>query len=371
MWSRVVAALLLLVVAGCAGHAPEPAPVAFTKVDLPAGASPVVLTAAGDALLIGVRQDGQALVPGLLRRAADGTTTEIPLTAASPYGQLARWYSIAVDGDRIQAIGGERGGAHANVRWSAWTGTTAGITEKLQGFSVFGGWGAGELNDAAFTPAGPLLIGSWQSAKVGSDVAVWTADGDMWTRQSSAGTALESTADALGFPIAATASQQGVLVAGWQLVGGRQVPVVWRSTSGNTGWTAIPLPDAGQSGAAVAARCWDATCGVTGWVDGKLAIWKLTDGKPMRLPNTPAIAVGDRDRLAAPIDLDGRLTQVVGDGGHVKVLRSSDAHWTVLNLAGPTGAVTAVTKVGEALYLLAGSGEDTQTLWRADISAIR
>jgi hypothetical protein len=110
---------------------------------------------------------------------------------------------------------------------------------------------------------------------------------------------------------------------------------------------------------------------VTGWVDGKLAIWKLTDGKPMRLPNTPAIAVGDRDRLAAPVDLDGRLTQVVGDGGYVKVLRSSDAHWTVLNLAGPTGAVTAVTKVGEALYLLAGSGEDTQTLWRADISAIR
>lgn len=372
MRGRAVAALLAVALAGCGTSVPVgPAPVSFTKVDLPAGTAPVVLSAAGDALLIGARRDGQTVVPALLRRSADGTVGDIPLTAATPYGMLAKWYSIVVDGDRVLAIGGERGGAHGNVRWSAWTGTLSGISEKQQGFSVFGGWGAGELNDAVWTPAGPLLIGSWQSLKIGADVAVWTADGDTWVRQSSAGTALENTPDSLGFPIAATTTGPGALVAGWRLAGGRQEPAVWRSAAGDTGWTSAPLPDSGQSGAAVAVRCWDGTCGVTGWVDGKLAVWKVTDGTAVRLSGAPPIAVGDRDRLAAPIDVGGRLTQFVSDGGQVKVAQADGDRWTLRDATGPSGTVTAVARVGDAVYLLAGSDENAQTLWRADVAAIR
>jgi len=235
----LVALVLVLVGVGCGVGGPgEPAAVRFTAVDLPAGAAPVVLLGAGDALLIEVRRDGQPVVPGLLRRGSDGAVTEVAVHGASPYGVLATWRSIASDGDRMVAIGGERGGAHGHVRWSVWTGSAAGITEQVQGFSTFGGYEAGDLVDAVLTPVGPALIGSWASAKVGFDIAVWTADGETWTRQSSAGTALESDADTLGFPMAAAALQQGMLVAGWQLAldaGGRQQPVVWRSSSANTG----------------------------------------------------------------------------------------------------------------------------------------
>ncbi|PRY35150.1 hypothetical protein [Umezawaea tangerina] len=376
MRGRVLAVVVAVLVAGCTAApggtgSAGPAPVVLTKVELPAGSVPVVLAAAGDALLVGVRRDGQSVVPALLRRGADGAFTDVPLTAATPYGMLATWYSLAVDGDRVLAIGGERGGAHGNVRWSAWTGTTAGVSEKLQGFSVFGGWGAGELNDAVWTPAGPLLVGTWQSLKVGSDVAVWTADGDTWVRQSSAGTALENTPESLGFPLAATTTGPGVLVAGWRLAGGKQEPAVWRSTSGNTGWTAAALPDAGTTGAAVAVRCWDGACGASGWVDGKLAVWKVTDGAATRLSGAPPIAVGDRDRLAAPVDVDGRLTQFVADGGRVQVAQADGAGWTVRDVSGPSGAVTAVVRVGDVVYLVAGADDSSRTLWRVDAAALR
>ncbi|HEY3261990.1 MAG TPA: hypothetical protein VGJ95_17305 [Pseudonocardiaceae bacterium] len=390
VWLLLVAALLVVVEAGCrVGGPPPPAAVAFAKVELRGGAVPVTLSAAGDALLIGVRRDGQPVVPGLLRRGPGGAIDDLPAQAISPYAQLAVWRSIATDGQRIVAIGGERGGAHGHVRWSVWTGSAAGaagaagaeagIGEQVQGFSTFGGYEAGDLVDAVLTPAGPALVGGWASARVGFDIAVWTTDGQVWTRQSSAGTALESGPAALMFPMAATALGQGILVAGWQLAldaGGRQQPTVWRSASGITGWTASALPEAGQAGAAVAARCWDSGCGVAGRVDGTLALWRLTGDAWTRLAGMPRIAVGDQDRLVAPIEHDGRLIQVALDGNEVKILRADNGdsanavNWTVRTATGPTGTVTAVTAVGDTIYLLAGPDEHTQTLWRADLAAL-
>jgi hypothetical protein len=370
MRTRPVQVLLaaVLAVGGCSASEPDqPAAVRFTKIDLPGGAAPVVLSTARDALLIGVRRDGQ---PGLLRYRPDGAITDIAVHGESPYGLVAKWYSIDSDGDRILAIGGQRGGAHANVRWTVWTGSTTGIAEKPQGFSVFGGWGAGELVGAVLTPAGPALVGSWQSGQAGLDVAVWTADGDVWTRQDSAGTVLESTRQSLGFANAVTALRQGVLVAGMQLTDGRQVPVVWRSTSGNTGWSLSPLPDAGQTGVAMGVRCWGEVCGVAGSIDGKLALWRLADNAWVRLPGTPPIPVTDGGRLVAPIELDGRLTQIVADGGQVKIARADGDKWTVRGAVGPTGTVTAVTRIGGAIYVLAGPDEDTQALWKADIGSL-
>jgi hypothetical protein len=34
--------------------------------------------------------------------------------------------------------------------------------------------------------------------------------------------------------------------------------------------------------------------------------------------------------------------------------------------AGPAGVVTAVARVGDSMYVLAGPQEDNQTLWRVD-----
>jgi hypothetical protein len=381
--SLLVTVLLVLAVAACGtggggeDGSGDSAAVPFTAVDLPAGATPVVLSAAGDELLVGVRWSGRDVVPGLLRRGADGVLAEVPVRGATPYGLLATWYSVVADGDRIVAVGGERGGAHGNVRWSVWSGTADDVAEQPQGFSTFGGWGAGELVGAVATPAGPVLIGSWQSARSGLDVAAWTADGDAWTRQASQGTALESDRGSLGFPVAAAPLERGVLVAGWRLVTGggetREEPVVWRSTAGTTGWTAEPLPGAGGAGAALAARCGEGACAVAGRVDGALALWRLTDGAALRVDGTPSVAVGEDDRMAAPVEVGGRVTQVVSDGERVRVA-SADGDgdgdgWTVRDAAGPVGAVTAATRVGDAVYVLAGPG-DEQRLWRADVAAL-
>ncbi|MFC0111009.1 hypothetical protein [Kibdelosporangium aridum] len=345
--------LVCLLVAAVAGCGPEVS--AFSRIDL--SGQPVLVTAMGDSLLVGVRRDGQPVVPGLIRIGRDGAVSEIPVRPESPYGMLAKWYAIDSDGTRILAVGGERGGAHANVRWSVWTGTQAGIAEKLQGFSTFGGWGAGELVGAAITPAGPLVIGSWQSAKAGLDIAVWTAQEDTWTRQDSAGTVLESNRDTLGFANSVTPYKQGILVAGMQLAGGRQIPVVWQSSNGNTGWTVTPLPDAGQIAVASGIRCWGSVCGVAGSVDGTLALWRLTDGTWKRVPSLPAIPVKDSDKLAAPIDEN--MTQVLSENGQVKIVRADGDKWTADAVSGPSGTVTSAAKVAGKLYIVAGD-----QLWR-------
>jgi len=381
----LIAVALTLVLAGCdpdgsSGPVPGGSPasggsaVPFTAAELPSGSVPVTLAVAGNAVLVGVRHDGQP-VPGLLRRGSDGATTEVPVRAATPYGELAVWRSIASDGDRAVALGGERGGAHGHVRWSVWSGSMAGLAEQRQGFSVFGGYEIGDLVDMVLTPAGPVVVGAWASARLGFDVAVWTVSGDTWTRQSSAGTALESTEQAQGFPMAATASGQGILVAGWQVThgagAGGQQPVLWISSSGATGWAKTVLPDAGRAGAAVAARCQGSVCGVAGWVDGSLAVWRSDGGAWSRLGGVPPVAVGDKDRLVAPLEVGGRTVQVMSDGGQVKIASGDGGAWAVRAAARPSGTATAAVVVGDTLYLLAGPDEDSQRLWHADLAAIR
>ncbi|HVK20561.1 MAG TPA: hypothetical protein VM677_04295 [Actinokineospora sp.] len=345
--------VVALLAASCAAPPDRPA---FTAVDLPA--TPVALAADGSALLVGLRRDGEPLVPGLVRRTPDGKLAEVPVRGASPYGLLATWQSIATDNGTYVAIGGERGGAHGNVRWSVWTGSAAGIVEKPQGFSTFGGWGAGDLIDAVTTPVGPALIGSWESERVGLDVAVWTADGDIWNRQLSAGTALESASDALGFATAASGFGQGIVVAGWEL-GDRIRPVVWRSTSGNTGWTRTPLPDAGATGTATAVRCWASSCAAVGQVDGRLAVWRLADDTWTRLGGEPPISVSDKDKLAAPVEHDGQPAVFIADGGRVKHLTHDGTGWHVKEIGGPTGSVSATAQLGDDVFLVADN-----RLWR-------
>ena len=353
-WFAVLAVVLVL--AGCGVD--EPSGPAFTPVALPDGAVPETLTAFGDGLLIGVRQDDR---PGLVRLDADGTIAEIPVHAASGYGREAMWYSIATDGGRILAIGGKRGGAHGNVRWSVWTGDATGLTEKAQVFSTFGGLGAGDLIDAVLSPSTAALVGTWSSGSAGLDAAVWTAAGDVWTRQPSAGTSLESTRESLKFPMAATALADGALVAGWQLAdGGTQLPTVWRSAAGVADWTMSSLPDAGEAGTAVAVRCCERTCGIAGRVDGSLAVWRFADETWTRLADEPRIPVADDDQLAAPFEVDGHLTQVVSDGKGVRIATHDGTKWTVESATGPTGEITAATTVGDTIHLLAGD-----ELWRA------
>lgn len=344
----IIAVLLLL--AGCGSDAPASTP--FTRVDLPTGAVPTRIAADGDALIIGVHKDDE---PGLLRY-EHGRTTEIPVTPATPYGQVADWFSLAANGHDILAVGGKSGGAHMNVRWSVWRMKGTDLTEQPQRFSAFGGYGAGALVDGVFPTSGPLLVGVWQGASGGSDGAVWTTDGTEWNRQSSAGTPLESTGDSLKFPMSATAHGADVLIAGWQLAGGKQRPVVWTLRDGKD--TLTTLPDGGKAASAITVSCAD-TCAAAGRADGRLAVWRLAGNAWRRVSDVPDVPVGDNDRPVPPLG----DTLVYSDRGTVRVATLGG---DVRDAAGPTGVVTAVVRVGDTTYVLAGPGGDNnQTLWRA------
>jgi hypothetical protein len=359
---RIRPAVLLLTVSlalvGCGPDQPdEPGAIRFTEVRLPAGAKPMVLTPVGDTLLIGVRNDGRRIVPGLLRRAADGTLADVPVSPAGMYGEEAFWYSIAADAGRIVGIGGKTGGAHGNVRWSVWDGANASLTEKPQPFSTFGGYGGGDLVDAVLTPAGPALIGTWQNPTVGLDIMVWLPAGRYWVRQPVAGTALENKKESLKFPLAAAGAGDGAVIVGWELSAGRQHPAVWRSTTGVTGWTMTRLPDAGHAGAALSVHCTNTTCTAAGWVDGNLALWTLSGSTWTRVKGVPRVPVPQNADLASPVDVSGHPAEVLNKGDDIVV-----ADTTTHRTNGPTGKVVATALVGRTLYV---ATEDK--LWQTNI----
>ncbi|GAA2968330.1 hypothetical protein [Actinokineospora diospyrosa] len=365
MRTRALVTVLVatLVAAGCGG--PDgPPPLALTKVDLPG--APVTLTPSGGALLIGLHRDGQPVVPALVRRDASGAVTEIPTTTATPYGKLARWTQIATDGTRLFAVGGERGGAHGNVRWSVWDGALAGLTEKRQAFSTFGGYGAGDLVGVVITPAGPVVLGGWDNPNGGFDVATWLPSGDDWIRQPSAGTALEASREALPFPIAATPLGDGIMIVGWQFADGREQPVAWRSKSGNTGWTKTPLPAPPTAhGAAMSVSCSAAECVAAGRLDSTLALWRLTGDTWSQLPDVPTFPVSDTDVLPAPaVTPDGTVVQFIGTPDGLKALRRTGTTWTVHSTTAK-GKPTAATTVGTTIYTVVDDA-----LWSVDITKL-
>jgi hypothetical protein len=339
-----------------AGPGPQ---LTWTTVALPTGMEPKTLTTMGDRLLVGALKAGDTPdtpSPAMLTIGADGAQTPIPLTPQSPYAPLARWYSVATDGTRIIAIGGANGGAHANVRWTTWSGTVAGVTELPQSFYAFGGWGAGDLVDAVITPGGDALIGSWGGAKAGLDAAVWTFADPVWNRQDPAGTALESTATLLVGPRGATSDGGGILVTGSALHldnGVNQTAAVWRSSGVNTGWHRIDLPDVGTHSESVSARCGGSgatVCLVAGQVDGQLAVWSLDGDAVRRQIGIPALAVGDQDVVPAPLTTGGTTLVVSPNGATAALLsRAGTAGWATS--AGPTGLPVAAALVGDRLYV--------------------
>lgn len=383
---RRFAALALLaattLAAACSGD-PEPAldrgaergaAITWTKVDLAAGDEPAVLAKQNDDLLIGVRRRTAKVVPGLLVLSG-GKQREIPLRPNSPYAYYAIWYSIATDGTRILALGGARGGAHSNPRWTVWSGSAAGLVEHPQEFNTFGGQTAGELFSAVLTPTGPALLGSWGgSDKSGLDAAVWLAKGNKWFRQNSAGTALQSKPELLVGPSFGTMSGPGIVLVGSQVRLGPNVveqgAALWRSTALNQGWSRLALPEPGKRSNAVTVGCVTDTCVVSGQADGKLAMWEVKGDQATRYGGLPPVAVGDKDRLPPPVVANDKVVQVAADAGQVKVITGRGSSWKVHDSTGPAGAVTDAVVVGDSLYVVAGPPDGPTALWRTDLSAL-
>ncbi len=328
----------------------------WAPVTLPAGVEVKTLTTMGDRLLVGGLQAGatpDTPSPVMLVIDAAGAQTPVPLKPQSPYASLARWSSVATDGTRIVAIGGANGGAHANVRWTTWAGTAAGVDELPQSFYAFGGWGAGDLVDAVITPAGDALVGSWGGAKAGLDAAVWTFADRTWTRQDPAGTALESTSALLVGPRGATDDGSGILVTGSALHlddGVGQTAAVWRSTGVNAGWRRVDLPDVGRHSESVSARCASGgDCLVTGQVDGRLALWSLSGDTATRQTGVPAVAVGDQDVIPRPMGTGSGTTVVSPSDTGTVVLSGTVGGWALST--GPTGQPVGAALVGDRLYV--------------------
>lgn len=331
----------------------------WSPVSLPQGSSPLTLTPMRDALLVGALAPAAGATPPaplLLTLAGDGTATPIPLTPGSGYAREARWYSVVTDGTRIVAIGGATGGAHGNVRWSTWDGTAAGVGELTQNFLTFGGEAAGQLLDAVLTPAGPVLVGTWEGARAGQDAAIWLPDGPIWRRQDSAGTALESTPVALVGPRAAVSFGPGVLVAGSVVRLGpgavSQGAALWRSSAPDRGWQRIDLPDAGRRSEAVALRCDGLECTAVGQVDGALAAWEIHGDAADRIAGLPLVRVSDDDPIPAPLELGGRLVIVAPGAASAEVLTRSGTTgpgWQVAT--GPPGRPVRAVVVGDRLYV--------------------
>jgi hypothetical protein len=349
-------------------------PVAWTKVELQAGDEPATLTAKGDDLLIGLQHKGAKVVPGLTIRSADGKFTPIPVKPTSPYAFLAVWQSVAINGTTVVALGGAPGGAHSNVRYTVWTGTTSGLVEHPQEFNTFGGQTAGNVIGAVMAPGGSALLGSWGSDISGLDAAVWLPQGEKWIRQMVAGTALQSKADLLVGPTSGTVSGDSIVIAGSQVKLGpnlvEQHAALWRSTQLNQGWSRLELPDGGARSEVRSISCTATVCLASGYADGKLAIWRIEGSQASRYQGVPQIAVGDKDQVPSAVESDGKLIQIAAEGGKFKVLTGAGDQWTVRDATGPSGRATQTLQVGDTLYLLAGPTGGPLTLWQTDLKAL-
>jgi len=377
-------ALLASLGACQAGQPPQPSPTGsslpvtalrWEELRLPEGLDPVTALDVGDGLLVGAQAPQQPRARLLLLR--DGHWAQLGVQPRTPYAFQARWLSIAVRGDRVEAVGGARGGAHANVRWTvwsgSWTGPRAGLAELPQPFGVFGGWGAGDLTGIAFAGDQPVIVGAWQSDRTGNDVSIWTRQADRWTRQSSTGTPLGSTPAMLQGARAVAARGRGLALAGsvTELGAGsiRVRPAIWLSEAAGALWRLVRLPAQGTLAEAHSIACAERTCLVVGVDDGRLAVWEVSDDGSAVRSTVPAVAVADGVTLPPPV-LTGSAAAVVAPG--VLLQRATSQAATIPGASGgwvaraaPAGVPISMAGAGGVLYVITAGSSGAGHLWTA------
>lgn len=378
----VATATAVLLLTACSGSPPPPVPApdapvtlaGWQTVRLPGGVVPASIAAVGDDIVVGGSiGSGAGRTPALVRARTDHRTPDwqsIPLTPSTPYGKLASLVSVAADlpddagRPALTALGAAHGGAHANFRWTVWTGSTAGLVDRPQTFETFGGQEAGGLLAAVQDAAGPLLVGTWQG-RHGLDGALWRADGARWVRQPTPAPLLNTDSrqvaprTATGQPDASVTVEGSVI----DLDGGvHQRAAVWRGSGAR--WQLSVLPDPGSRSLA-----WSTACAATGpscWTvgsrDDRLAVW--ADGGRSALPPLP---VDDADG-GVLIRHDDRVVVVASSHGLGRLLVSDrDGGWR--SYTAPDGVVAAAALAGTRLYLVTGA-DDAAVLSVRDLSDV-
>lgn len=363
----------MTILPGCSVSSGEPRELDdWHSIALPGGMVPSAVNLLGNdgPLLIGGHIPASAeRSPALARLplgGSDAGPSPIRLTPATPYGEVADLVSFAGVENAVVALGAAHGGAHANFRWTIWTGTTAGVRDRPQTFETFGGWEAGTLLGVATDASGPLIVGTWQG-KHGLDGAVWRADGERWVRQPAA-PALANTAQRQVAPRSVSQPDDRSVVVNGSVIelgdGVRQSAATWRATDGD--WSLTVLGDPGKRSEAWSTAC-ATSCWTAGGRDGALAVWAGD-----QLVEVPSVPVGDadaaqvllgRDRVVVVASSTGLGRLLVGDG---KADGSAGA-WRVYTA--PDGIVRSAVLVDTRLYLVTGTDE-TRSLWMRDLTDV-
>ena len=352
---------LTLCLSTCAAPAPPPPPIpdqpttlaGWRTATLPGGTVPASLQVVGDEVWVGGSVGaGADRSPALVRGsggASDPRWRPVPLTPATPYGKVSALTSLGTGHESVTALGAAHGGAHANFRWTVWTGTPAGLVDRPQTFETFGGQEAGSLLAVVRDRVGPLIVGTWQGP-YGLDGALWRADGDRWVRQPTP-TALANTVDRQVAPRSAAAQRDGSVTIDGSVIdlsdGVRQSAAVWRGSG--TDWRLSVLPEPGKRSEAWSTICAEpgsAACWTVGSREGAVAVW--SDGARAGLPELPVadddagVITRHDDRVVAVISTNGQGRLLVGHGGA----------WGLYTA--PDGVVRAAALVGTRLYLVSG-----------------
>ncbi len=345
----------------------------WTPVALPAGHAPVTLTAYLGGVLVGTHVGDAPGVPGLLALRG-ASAASLPVAPASPYGKEATWLSIEATHDgALVAVGGARGGAHSNVRWSVWRGDSGGLHEQEQVFSTFGGWGAGEQLGVIPTDAGPMLLGSWESKGAGLDADIWLPTGAEWIRQDPQGTPLASTATILVGPRGGAQRGRGAVVVGSVVDlrdGVTQRPAAWISREGNTGWASVEVP--GASGEALGVGCSSRDeCLVIGVLSGRLAAWRLGDGTAVAVAGLPDVSIPETASMPPPRALGESWLVVVPSGHGSRAMIVGAGSPVVGEVTPPPGTVTATIVLGDTAYAVTTDVSGRTALWSAAVTLQR
>ena len=365
-------------------------PAGWTDVT-PPDLLPASLSAGSAGVLIGGSSDETDQRPVLAVR--DGTRWQnIPATATTGYGAMAEIVQLDLSPDQqIVAIGTVAGGAHLNPRWSAWIGSTAGITEESQTAETFGGPEAGGIIGVLSGPA-PLVIGSWTIASGVVGAAFWlhspeSIGGQTWQRQPSpvplAGSAQElitptaaawSTAEAAASrdsAAAAAGDDHRVVIAGLAtsfrdgVV--HQQAIVLMSSGGPSltdpqTWTRVDLVNTDQDSAATDVSCAGSACIVVGRLGAQLAAWRLdpTVGAASRIDGIPDRPV-DRYLGQPRVGVDGAEAVIAPGGSGDPLLTSGPTGWT--SVPSPAGEQRRVGVANGTLYLLLRPEQGPQVVY--------
>lgn len=373
-WAGAATALLAVATA-CTGSpeppapSPPPQPLAWTPVELPHGAVPLLVRAGRDDVLVAARTGDLASMfrltvpgPGSVEPAS---VDPVPVEPHSVYAPTARWVDLATDGQRVLALGRASGGAHGLPRWTIWDGTPTRLVERPQPFETFGGPRSGGLA-AVGAGRADVLVGTWDDGGPGLDTRLWTHPSARTWERVPAAAHLASTGSELPQPSAVAWSASGLLVVGSVTVLGGAAAVATRAAAwtgpGPAGpWTRHDLPATTSSARATAVACDGDRCWVVGLDGGHPAAWLVAGSTVSRLDLPAVPTVTD---VPPALALAGATAWVALPGSErVLLARREGSGWVTSE--GPPGQPVSLAVTGGGLALVT-SRAATTTLATAD-----